>query len=172
MFSFGCVCIFPNRRPATNIDLFCGLLLYFSLNSSTPPRTTPRPWHTSSTTASSPTASGRTQNIRAMDSYLPSPLALRCSKARNSPSTTGLIWRCAWHFFLFYFLKTFFPASTPVVYGLLGSAQQNCQLKKNKSSIVDFICLVITRGCVQNRTYSYTTKLQNKPFVIICPSIL
>merc|ERR1719222_875416 len=92
MFSFGCVSIFPNRWPATNIDLFCGLLLYFSLNSSTPPRTTPRPWHTSSTTASSQTASGRTQNIRAMDSYLPSPLALRCSKARNSPSTTDLIW--------------------------------------------------------------------------------
>ena len=69
----------------------------FFLISSMPLKTTPQPWPTSWITVSLRTASGRTRNTPATDSYLQWPLALMCLKARNSPSTTGLIWRFSLH---------------------------------------------------------------------------
>ena len=61
--------------------------------SSTLLRTTPQRWRTSWTTASLPTASGRTRNIRATDSFHQSPPSLMSKKAKSSPSTMGWIWR-------------------------------------------------------------------------------
>ena len=61
--------------------------------SSTLLKTTPQRWRTSWTTASLPTASGRTRNIRVTDSFHQSPPSLMSKKAKSSPSTMAWTWR-------------------------------------------------------------------------------